>query len=73
MQHLLVIMFGWIFFEATKHVNDISKRGVSKKKNKGKKCRNPTLRECEDETHTPKMGTWESSWTPKISEFNCKD
>jgi hypothetical protein len=21
------------------------------------KCRNPTLRECEDETHTPEMGT----------------
>jgi len=41
-------------------------------------CRNPTLRECEDETHTPKIGTWESSGTPesfgtpKISEFDCK-
>jgi hypothetical protein len=26
-------------------------------------CRNPILRECEDETHTPKMGAWESSET----------
>jgi len=34
--------------------------------------RNPTLRECEDETHTPKVGTWESSETPEISEFNCR-
>ncbi len=34
--------------------------------------RNPTLRECEDETHTLKMGTWESSGTPKFSEFDCK-
>jgi hypothetical protein len=36
------------------------------------KCRNPTLRECEDEIPTPEMGTWESSGTPKSSEFNCK-
>jgi hypothetical protein len=36
------------------------------------KCRNPILRECEDETHTPEMGTWESSGTFKISEFDCK-
>jgi hypothetical protein len=28
--------------------------------------RNPTLKECEDDTHTPEMGTWESSKTPKI-------
>ncbi len=35
-------------------------------------CRNPTLRECEDETHTPEMGTWESSETPEISEFDCR-
>jgi len=34
--------------------------------------RNPILRECEDETHTPKVGTWESSGTPKTSEFNCR-
>jgi hypothetical protein len=39
---------------------------------KGPKCRNPTLRVCEDETHTPEMGTWESSETPKSSEFDCK-
>jgi hypothetical protein len=28
----------------------------------------PFLEECEDETHTPEMGTWESTWTPKTSE-----
>ncbi len=33
-------------------------------------CHNPTLRECEDEIHTPKVGTWESFGTPKISEFD---
>jgi hypothetical protein len=35
-------------------------------------CRNPTLWECEDETHTPEIGTWEPSRTPKISEFDCR-
>jgi hypothetical protein len=35
-------------------------------------CRNPILKECEDETHTLEMGTWESSRTPEISEFNCR-
>jgi len=35
-------------------------------------CRNPTLRKCEDETHTPEMGTWESFGTPKILEFDCR-
>jgi hypothetical protein len=34
--------------------------------------RNPILRECEDETHIPEMGTWESSGTPETSEFNCR-
>jgi hypothetical protein len=29
-------------------------------------CRNPTLRECEDETHTPKIRTWESLGLPKF-------
>jgi len=38
----------------------------------GGECHNPTLRECDDETHTPEMGTWESFETPKSSEFNCK-
>ncbi len=33
---------------------------------------NPTLRECEDETHTPEMGTWEYFGTPKTSEFDCR-
>ncbi len=28
--------------------------------------------ECEDETHTPKMGTWEFAGTPKTSEFDCR-
>jgi len=32
----------------------------------------PLLEECEDDTHTPKMGSWESSGTPEISELNCK-
>ncbi len=35
-------------------------------------CRNPTLKECEDDIHTPEMGTQESSGTPKNSEFDCK-
>jgi len=30
------------------------------------KCRNPILRECENETHTPEIGT------PKISEFDYR-
>jgi hypothetical protein len=38
----------------------------------GGECCNPTLRECEDETHIPKMGTWESTGTPKILEFDGK-
>jgi hypothetical protein len=32
----------------------------------------PLLEECEDDTHTPKMGTWESSGTPETLEFDCK-
>ncbi len=32
----------------------------------------PLLEECEDDTHTPEMGTWESSETPETSEFDCK-
>jgi hypothetical protein len=28
----------------------------------------PLLEECEDDTHTPKMGTWESSGIPEASE-----
>jgi hypothetical protein len=30
------------------------------------------LEGCEDETHTPEMGTWESIRTPKTSEFDCR-
>ncbi len=32
----------------------------------------PLLEECEDDTHTFEMGTWESSKTPEISEFDCR-
>jgi hypothetical protein len=32
----------------------------------------PLLEKCEDDTHTPKMGTWESSGTPKTSELDCR-
>jgi hypothetical protein len=32
----------------------------------------PLLEECEDDTHTPEMGTWESSKIPKISEFDYR-
>jgi hypothetical protein len=35
-------------------------------------CRNPTLAKCEDETHTPKVGDWESSGTPEFLEFDSK-
>ncbi len=35
-------------------------------------CRNPPLRECEGETHTPEMGTWKSSETPKILGLDCR-
>jgi hypothetical protein len=30
------------------------------------------LEECEDDTHTPEMGTWESTGTPETSEFDCR-
>jgi hypothetical protein len=30
------------------------------------------LEECEDDTHTPEMGTWEFTGTPETSEFDCK-
>ncbi len=36
------------------------------------RCHNPTLRKCEDETHTPEMGTWEPTRTPETSEFDCR-
>jgi len=32
----------------------------------------PLLEECEDDTHTPEMGTWESFRTLKTLEFNCR-
>jgi hypothetical protein len=30
------------------------------------------LEDCEDDTRTPEMGTWESIGTPKTLEFNCR-
>ncbi len=30
------------------------------------------LEECEDDTHTPEMGTWESTGTPETSEFDYR-
>ncbi len=35
-------------------------------------CRNPTLAKCEDETHTPKVGDWESFGTLECLEFNSR-
>jgi hypothetical protein len=32
----------------------------------------PLLEECEDDIHTPEMGTWESSGTSKTSKFDCR-
>jgi hypothetical protein len=32
----------------------------------------PLLEECEDDTPTPEMGTWESSGTLETSKFDCK-
>jgi hypothetical protein len=32
----------------------------------------PHFEKSEDETHIPEMGTWESTRTPEISEFNCR-
>ncbi len=32
----------------------------------------PLLEECEDDIHTPKMGTWESFGTPETLELDYK-
>jgi hypothetical protein len=32
----------------------------------------PLWGECEDETHTPEMGTWVSVGTPETSKFDCR-
>ncbi len=32
----------------------------------------PLSKECEDDTHTPEMWTWELSGIPKTSEFVCR-
>jgi hypothetical protein len=42
------------------------------KRRKVNKCRNPTLKECEDDIYTLEMRTWESHRTPKDLEFDCK-
>jgi hypothetical protein len=31
-----------------------------------------SMLKCEDETHTPGMGTWASTGTPETSEFDCR-
>jgi hypothetical protein len=36
------------------------------------RCRNPTLKKCEDETHIPEMETWESFGTPETLEFDYR-
>jgi hypothetical protein len=38
----------------------------------GGECHNPTLNECEDDTHTPEMRTWESFRTLENSESHCR-
>jgi hypothetical protein len=38
----------------------------------GENVTTPLWGKCEDETHTPKIGTWESSKTPETSEFHCR-
>ncbi len=38
----------------------------------GESVETPLWEECEDETHTPEMGTWESTGTPKTSEFHLR-
>jgi hypothetical protein len=35
-------------------------------------CHNPTLNECEDDTHTLEMWIWESSGTLEYSKLDCK-
>jgi hypothetical protein len=30
------------------------------------------LEECEDEIHTPELGTWESTGTVETLKFNCR-
>jgi hypothetical protein len=50
-----------------------AKRSVRECEDEDSHCRNPTLKECEDEIHTAKIGIWESSRTPKILEFDYRD
>jgi hypothetical protein len=37
-----------------------------------KLCCNLTLEEWEDDSHTPKMGTWESTGIPETSKFDFR-
>jgi hypothetical protein len=43
---------------------DIWNASYGQKKGQEPNCYDPILRECEDETHIPELGTWESSGTP---------
>ncbi len=38
----------------------------------GESAATPLWEECDDETHTPEMGTWESTGTLKILEFDSR-
>jgi hypothetical protein len=35
-------------------------------------CRDPISKVCEDDTHTPEMGTSESFGTPENLELDCR-
>jgi hypothetical protein len=39
---------------------------------KGNNVTTLLLEECEDDIHTPEMGTWEPTGTPETSEFDCR-
>jgi hypothetical protein len=52
----------WNWFFSNLHVLDRNSWHVT----------TPLLEECEDDTHTPEMGTWESFGTLEISELDCK-
>ncbi len=52
-------------------LNELNEKNVQNK-NMLQPCRNPPLKECEDEIHTPEMGTWESSRTLEISKLDFR-
>jgi hypothetical protein len=47
-------------------------RGGRGKKGEGACVVTLLLEECEDDTHTLEMGTWESTGTLETSEFDCR-